>query len=707
MAAGQIRPGRPFPLGATFDGAGTNFALFSAHASRVELCLFSADGRDEIARFALPEYTDEVWHGYLPGIGPQTLYGYRVDGLYAPETGHRFNRNKLLIDPYAKALAGRLIWDDVLMGYRSGSFGDDFSPDDRDSAFAVPKSVVVDPSFSWGADMSPDRPWSETVIYEMNLRGATIRFPGLPEPVAGSFAALAHPAVIDHLLRLGITAIDLLPVHAFLDERFLVDRGLVNFWGYNSIGFFAPEPRYLAGGGIAQVQKAVRALHEAGIEIILDVVYNHTAEGNQFGPTLSFRGIDNVSYYRLDPADPRRYLDFTGCGNTLNLSHPRVIQMVLDSLRYWVEVMHVDGFRFDLAPALAREAAGFDPGSGFLDALRQDPVLARRKLIVEPWDAGFDGYHLGGFPPGFSEWNDRFRDTLRRFWRGDRGIAAAFATCLLGSADLFDRFGRRPSASINFVTAHDGFTLTDLVSYAHKHNEANGEAGRDGHPGNFSANWGEEGPSDDTAIRALRMRQKRNMAASLLLAQGTPMLLAGDEVGNTQHGNNNAYCQDNETGWVIWDDAGQEDEKFTVFLHDVIALRRRCKVFRQNRFLHGQKRAADGCRDIVWIASGGGEMTPQAWHDPGLSALGVVLRGAASAPPYEACDEAVFMAFNAAETALRFHVPPARPGHGWQAVLTTDSEDGRPRGALHHRPGTDFELPARCLAVFLEKPLPA
>ncbi len=707
MAVLELRPGRPYPLGATFDGAGTNFALFSAHATAVELCLFSENGARETARLVLPERTDEVWHGYLPGIGPNTLYGYRVDGLYAPETGYRFNKNKLLIDPYAKALFGRVFWDDALMGYRVGSSQADLSFDDRDSASAVPKSVVVDPSFSWGPDAPPDRPWSETVIYEMNLRGATLRFPGVADADAGRFSALAHPAMIEHFVKLGVTAIELLPVHAFVDERFLVERGLVNFWGYNSIGFFAPDPRYLSGGGIAEVQTAVRALHDAGLEIILDVVYNHTAEGNQFGPTLSFRGIDNVSYYRLDPADPRRYLDYTGCGNTLDLSHPRVIQLVLDSLRYWCTVMHVDGFRFDLAPALARGHAGFDPSSDFLNALRQDPILATKKLIAEPWDTGFDGYRLGGFPPGFGEWNDRFRDTVRRFWRGDSGVAADFATGLLGSANLFDRYGRRPTASVNYVTAHDGFTLADLVAYERKHNDANGEGGRDGHPRNFSANWGVEGATDDTAILALRQRQKRNMLATLLVAQGTPMLLAGDEIGNSQGGNNNAYCQDNETGWISWDDLAPDDEAFREFFARVVGFRRAHKVLRQRWFLHGRERPADGHKDVVWVAAGGGEMTPAAWQDPALHAVGAVLRGVAEAPDYESCDEAMFLAFNAGAKPVRFFAPRALPGHHWQAVLTTDRPDGLPSSPLARRPGDAFMLAERSLIAFIEEPMSA
>ncbi|MGI9433848.1 MAG: glycogen debranching protein GlgX, partial [Geminicoccaceae bacterium] len=495
-----IWPGRPYPLGATFDGGGTNFALFSANATMVELCLFSRRGR-EIERIPLTEYTDEVWHGYLPEVGPGQLYGFRAHGPYAPEQGHRFNPAKLLLDPYAKLTAKRLRWCDALMGYRVGSGRKDLSQDRRDSAHAVLKAVVADPTFAWGDDSPPDTPWSETVIYEANARGLTMAHPYIPVAQQGLFSGLAAPAILDHLTKLGITAIELLPVQAFLDEPHLLEKGLTNYWGYNTIGFFAPEPRYLGDAGILDFQSMVRRFHDAGIEVILDVVYNHTAEGNELGPTISFRGIDNASYYRLQADNPRYYVNDTGCGNTLDLTHPRVLQMVTDSLRYWVQVMHVDGFRFDLATVLGRESYGFDPKSGFFDAIRQDPVLARKKLIAEPWDIGPGGYQLGGFPPGFAEWNDRYRDTVRRFWRGDDGMLPDLARSLLGSSDLFERQGRRPFSSINFVTSHDGFTLGDLVSYDHKHNEANGEDNRDGHDANDSWSHGTEGPSDDPAIQ--------------------------------------------------------------------------------------------------------------------------------------------------------------------------------------------------------------
>ncbi len=540
-----VLPGSPYPLGATWDGNGVNFALFSAHASKVELCLFSNDGRRELERIVLPEYTDEVWHGYLPDVRPGQLYGYRVHGRYEPRQGHRFNPNKLLLDPYARELVGPLRWTDAHFGYRLNSPRADLSFDRRDNHHGMPKCRVVDPAFTWGDDRPPRTPWSDTVIYEMHVRGMTKLHPAIPERLRGTFAGLAHPAAIEHLVRLGITAVQLMPIHAFVDDRYLIEKGLRNYWGYNTIGFFAVEPRYLASGSVVEFKTLVRRLHQAGIEVILDVVYNHTAEGNERGPTLSFRGIDNSSYYRLLPDDSRYYIDETGTGNTLNLIHPRVLQMVTDSLRYWVEVMHVDGFRFDLAATLGRETYGFDPNSGFLDTVRQDPVLNRVKLIAEPWDIGPGGYQVGNFPPGWAELNDRFRDGSRRYWKGDDGMLPELAARMMASADLFDRRGRRPWTSVNKITSHDGFTLTDWASYNEKHNEANGEDNQDGHNANFSWNHGVEGPTDDPEIVALRERQKRNMLATLFLAQGTPLMLMGDEIGRTQHGNNNAYCQDN------------------------------------------------------------------------------------------------------------------------------------------------------------------
>jgi glycogen operon protein len=611
-----LSPGRPFPLGATWDGLGVNFAVFSAHAERIDLCLFEPSGRHQIARYTLPEYTDEVWHGYLPDAANGLLYGYRAFGPYAPDRGHRFNHHKLLLDPYAHALAGTVHWSDALYGYRQHSPRGDLSFDRRDSAPAMPKGVVTDDTFNWGSDRPPAVPWSDTIIYEAHVRGMTMRHGGIRPAERGTFAALGHPAVIDHLRRLGITAIELMPVHAFLQDRALQRRGLRNYWGYNTLGFFAPEPSYLSSGSPNELRAAVRRLHAAGIEVILDVVYNHTAEADEAGPTLSFRGLDNASYYRLEAGDPRRTVNDTGTGNTVNLSHPRVLQMVMDSLRHWVSSFHIDGFRFDLCATLGREAHGFDAGAGFYDALCQDPVLAGVKLIAEPWDIGPGGYQLGNHPPGFAEWNDRFRDGVRRFWRGDRGHRPAIAARLAGSADIFARLGRRPWASINFVASHDGFTLTDSVSYVERHNAANGEGNQDGHPANFTSNWGIEGPTDDPSINAVRDRVKRAMLATVFFAAGTPMLLAGDEFGRTQNGNNNAYCQDNEISWLDWSMAASPPGiALTDYVARLTALRREHPVLRHPHFLHGRAQPAPGLADIAWFDQAGGTIPAEAWND--------------------------------------------------------------------------------------------
>jgi isoamylase len=608
--------GRPFPLGATWDGLGVNFAVFSAHADRIDLCLFEPSGRHEIARYTLPEYTDEVWHGYLPDASPGLVYGYRAFGPYAPERGHRFNHHKLLLDPYAHALSGSLHWSDALYGYRQHSPRGDLSFDRRDSAPAMPKSMVTDDAFNWGDDRPPRVPWPNTIIYEAHVRGMTMRHDGIPPAERGTFAALAHPAVIGHLRRLGVTAIELMPVHALLQDRALQQRGLRNYWGYNTLGFFAPEPSYLSDGNPNELRAAVRRLHAAGIEVILDVVYNHTAESDEAGPTLCFRGLDNASYYRLEAGDLRRTVNDTGTGNTVNLSHPRVLQMVMDSLRYWVTSFHVDGFRFDLCATLGREAHGFDTGAGFFDALRQDPVLAGVKVIAEPWDVGPGGYQLGSHPPGFAEWNDRFRDGVRRFWRGDPGHRPAIAARLAGSADIFARHGRRPWASINFVASHDGFTLTDAVSYVERHNAANGEDNHDGHPANFTSNWGVEGPTDDPAIGAVRDRVKHAMLTTLFLAAGTPMLLAGDEFGRTQNGNNNAYCQDNELSWLDWSVAASPPGiALTDYVARLVALRRDHPVLRHPHFLHGRAQPAPGIADIAWFDQFGATIPVEAWND--------------------------------------------------------------------------------------------
>ncbi len=625
----RLLPGKPYPLGATWDGLGINFAVFSANATRIDLCLFEPSGRHEVARFPLPEYTDEVWHGYLPDATAGLLYGYRAYGPYDPPRGHRFNHNKLLLDPYARALSGNLSWTDALYGFRMHSPRADLSYDRRDSAPAMPKAVVTDESFNWGDDRPPDILWSDTVIYEAHVRGLTKLRKDIIPPERGTFAALAAAPMIEHYRRLGITAIELLPVHAFVHDRRLMQQKLRNYWGYNTLAFFAPEPAYLHDGSPNEMRVAIRRLHAAGIEVILDVVYNHTAESDQLGPTLSFRGLDNASYYWLEASDPRRPVNDTGTGNTLNLSHPRVLQMVMDSLRYWVSAYHVDGFRFDLSTTLGRESYGFDPGSGFFDALRQDPVLGRVKLIAEPWDIGPGGYQLGRHPPGFAEWNDRFRDDVRRFWRGDPGHRAEIAARLAGSADLFDHHGRRAWTSINYAACHDGFTLADIASYTTKHNDANGEANRDGTPENYSANWGVEGPTDRPAILETRARVRRALLATVFFAEGTPMLLAGDEFGRTQRGNNNAYCQDNEISWLDWQAAAEPDcAGFADYVARLIALRQAHAVLRWPSFLHGNVKPAPGLQDIAWFDEQGEGISPAAWNDPQQRTL--MLRRAAA-----------------------------------------------------------------------------
>src|SRR3954470_2221498 len=592
----RIDDGAPFPLGATWDGRGVNFALFSAHAAAVDLCLFEPTGRRETDRIRLPRRTDQVWHVYVEDLRPGQLYGYRVDGPYEPQRGHRFNRHKLLIDPYARQLFGRIRWHDALFGYKLGTHRGDLA-DRRDSAPMMPKCVVEDPSHTWGDDRPPRRPWVDTVIYEAHVKGLPELHPDVPGPVRGTYAALGHPAVIEHLVKLGVTAVELLPIHAFADDRFLVEKGLRNYWGYSTLAYFAPEPRYLGEDGVLGFKAAIRALHDAGIEVILDVVYNHTAEGSHLGPTLSLRGVDNASYYKISPENPRFTWDSTGTGNTLDLSHPRVLQLVLDSLRHWVESYHVDGFRFDLASALARDPHDFTERAGFLRAAGQDPILSNVKLIAEPWDVGEGGYRVGGFPPGWSEWNDKYRDTVRQYWRGDEGQLAELASRVTASSDHYNHHGRRPWASVNFVTAHDGFTLHDLVSYDGPHNEANQEAS--GHADNKSWNSGAEGPTEDPAINALRQQRKRNMLATLLLSQGVPMLLAGDERGHTQQGNNNAYCQDNETSWLDWETLSDADRALQDFARRLIALRRANPAFRRQRFFTGAPLNGKGQKDIA------------------------------------------------------------------------------------------------------------
>jgi glycogen operon protein len=665
----RLLPGRPDPLGATWDGLGVNFAVFSAHATQIDLCLFDAAGRREVARLPLPECTDEVFHGYLPEARPGQVYGYRAHGPYQPDQGHRFNPHKLLLDPYARQLSGSVRWSDALFGYRTGSARADLTFDRRDSAAAMPKAVVADDAFNWGDDAPPNVPWDRTFIYEAHLRGLTIRRDDLVPRERGTFAALADPPMIEHMLKLGVTAVELLPIHAYLQDRFLVEKNLRNYWGYSTLSFFAPEPAYVSDGSLNEIRVAIRRLHAAGIEVILDVVYNHTCEGGEEGPTLSWRGLDNASYYRLAPGDARHHINDTGCGNTVNISHPRVLQMVMDSLRYWATSFRVDGFRFDLASTLGRELHGFDPGSGFFDAIRQDPVLSRLKLIAEPWDIGPGGYQLGRHPPGFSEWNDRFRDGVRRFWRGDAGLRPDLAARLSGSGDLFDHRRRRPWASVNFLAAHDGFTLEDQVSYTERRNLINGENNRDGHGENFSANWGVEGPTKDPKILALRARVKRAMLLTLLASHGTPMLLAGDEFGRTQQGNNNAYCQDNDISWLDWQRAGTpEGISLSHFIGRAAALRRRYATLRSATFLHGRTEPLPGIPDVGWFDERGEKLSDGDWNDPEGRLL--TLRRAAVT---EEGVEVSLLLINGSADDRPFLLP--EPAPLWRSVLDSAQPD--------------------------------
>ena len=699
----NVLPGRHYPLGATWDGSGVNFALFSEHAEKVELCLFDARGHRELRRILLPEYTDQVWHGYLPDAVPGALYGYRVYGPYDPSRGHRFNHHKLLLDPYAKRFHGTLRWTDANFGYRIGAPRGDLSFDRRDNAAAMPKCVVVDPAFSWGDDRLLRHHWTNTIIYEMHVRGFTMENPKITPDVRGTFAALASPPAIEHLNKLGVTAVELLPVHAFIDDRVLVQKGLRNYWGYNSIGFFAPDNRYMAAPSLGEFKTMVKRLHEAGIEVILDVVYNHTAEGNHLGPTLSFRGIDNASYYWL-AEDKRYYVDYTGCGNMLRVRHPRVIQLVTDSLRYWVEEMHVDGFRFDLAPAIVRRDEDFDWwSSGFMTALLQDPVLARVKMIAEPWDLGPNGYQVGHFPPGWSEWNDKYRDTVRRFWKGTDGVIPELASRLGGSSDIFANNGRQPRASVNFVTAHDGFTLTDLVSYNVKHNEPNLQDNMDGRDDNDSWNCGVEGPTDDPAIASLREQQKRNMLATLLLSEGTPMLLAGDEFGNSQGGNNNPYCQDNEVGWLSWSDFEGNAALFN-FVRRLIALRQAHPVFRRTRFFRGEPGTNSDLKDITWIRADSAEMTMEDWQDPSRRALGALLSGEtgdrfAGPQGYPEVDAPFLILLNAHDADVEFVLPEAGAYVQWELVFDTSGGDQHIAGDVWDA-RTPYDVRPRSMSLF-------
>lgn len=691
----RIREGRPFPLGATWDGLGVNFSLYSVNATKVELCLFDERNR-ETERIVLPEYSDEVWHGYLPDARPGQRYGYRVYGPYAPDAGHRFNPNKLLLDPYAKQIIGQLKWAPQLFGYTLGHKDKDLSFDRRDSAAFMPRCAVIDPAFTWGQDRRPQVPWQHTVIYEAHVRGLSMRHPSVPESERGTFSALRNDELVEHIRGLGVTAVELLPVHAYVDDSQLLDRGLRNYWGYNTIGFFAPQPRYMATRTVAEFKQMVTRLHAAGLELILDVVYNHTAEGNELGPTLSFKGIDNASYYRL-AEDRRFYINDTGTGNTFDLTNAGALRMVLDSLRYWALEMHVDGFRFDLATILGRERYGFDPSGSFLDAVRQDPVLSQTKLIAEPWDIGPGGYQVGGFPPGWAEWNDRFRDTVRGFWRGDGGQLADLATRLTGSADLFRHHGRRPHASVNFITAHDGFTLNDLVSYEHKHNQANGEDNHDGSDNNLSANYGAEGPSDEVGVIGTRRQQMRNLLATLLLSQGTPMLLAGDEFAHSQGGNNNAYCQDNETTWIDWEIAATAPAADQArFVRRLLALRRRYPLLHRSRFFDGEFDESLGFKDLSWLAPGGEEMTPEQWQDPEARALMMRLDGRAPASGLRqvAANVTLLMLLNAdPQNPVDFQLPAMHDEH-WRVLIDTARHGGRAVAG-----GTAWTAPPRSLAL--------
>src|SRR6202789_570874 len=670
-----VWPGRPYPLGATWDGEGVNFALYSEHAEKVELCLFDNSGKREIQRIPLAEQTDMVWHSYLPEVRPGQLYGYRVFGPYAPEEGHRFNHHKLLLDPYGKQIQGSIRWSDAHFGYRIGNKQEDLSFDRRDDASGMPKNQVIDSAFTWGTDAAPRIPWHETLIYELHVKGFTMCHPDVPPHLRGTYAGLATAPVIEHFTRLGVTSIELMPVHSFVDDRQLVERGLRNYWGYNSIGFLALERRYLASGSITEFKTMVKILHSAGLEVILDVVYNHTAEGNHLGPTLSLKEIDNTAYYRWVPDNLRYYKDYTGTGNTLNMQHPRVLQLIMDSLRYWVLEMHVDGFRFDLAATLARELHEVNRLGAFLDIIHQDPVLSQVKLIAEPWDLGEGGYQVGNFPVGWAEWNGKYRDTVREYWKGDMGLHSEIATRLAGSADLYEATRRPPSASVNFVTAHDGFTLQDLVSYDHKHNEANGEENRDGADDNSSWNCGVEGPTEDAQIIELRERQRRNLWCSLMFAQGSPMISGGDELGRTQDGNNNGYCQDSEISWYHWDlDAPRA--AFLEFAQRVVDYRKRHPNFHRYAFYDGDPEAKHPDKNIVWFRADGRRMEAKDWEDGGwMRTLGMFINGTAPEIRDEAgrCveDADFLLLLNAHHEPVSFRISHQLYPSGWKVAFDT------------------------------------
>lgn len=701
----RVWPGRPYPQGAMWDGEGVNFALFSENATGVELCLFDHEHQDqESHRIRMEECTDLVWHVYLPEVRPGQLYGYRVHGPYDPHAGHRFNPSKLLIDPYAKALTGVVKWSDAMFGYRIGDPKQDLSFDERNNAGNVPKCVVIDQAFTWGGDQLLNTPWSKTVIYEVHVKGFTMRHPDVPERLRGTYAGLASPPMIEYLQSLGVTAVELLPIHHFINDQYLHEKGLTNYWGYNSIGFFAPDIRYASfpeqGRKVYEFKTMVKTLHSAGIEVILDVVYNHTGEGSHLGPTLCFRGVDNAAYYRLVPDKERYYMDYTGCGNTLNVRHPRTLQLIMDSLRYWVLEMHVDGFRFDLASALARELHDVDRLSAFFDIIHQDPVLSQVKLIAEPWDLGEGGYQVGNFPPGWAEWNGKYRDTIRSYWKGDGGVLGEMAHRLSGSSDLYSASGRQPYASINFVTAHDGFTLHDLVSYDHKHNEENGENNQDGSNDNLSWNCGVEGPTEDVQINELREKQKRNFLATLLLSQGVPMISGGDELGRTQQGNNNAYCQDNELSWYDWS-LTKSNQQFLEFAKLLIKLKKKHPVFQRRRFFQGRRIQGSEVKDISWFHADGKEMLDEEW-DMGFRSLGLRLSGDAmeevDAKGCVISDDTFLLLLNAHHEAVPFTLPAHKKGVRWVSIFDTSEPVRTKRGPLY-RGGEEYALRERTCAL--------
>jgi glycogen operon protein len=701
----RLRPGKSYPLGATWDGAGVNFALFSEHATSVELCLFdSPEDMVESQRIPLTERTDMVWHGYLQDVRPGQLYGYRVHGPWKPRSGYRFNPAKVVLDPYAKAIGRPLRWTDANFGHKQD---DDLTRDDRDNAAFAPLAAVIDPAFSWGDDRAPRTPWHKTIIYECHVKGFTKLHPGVPDRLRGTYEGLASETAIKHLKELGVTAVELLPVHHHAIDGHLIKHGLSNYWGYNTLSYFAPDDRYAtqAHAAVREFKTMVKSLHAAGIEVILDVVYNHTAEGSQLGPTFSLRGIDNTSYYRLVTKDRRYYQDFTGCGNTLNMQHPRVLQLIMDSLRYWVQEMHVDGFRFDLASALARELYEVDKLGAFFDIIHQDPVISQVKLIAEPWDLGEGGYQVGNFPVLWTEWNGKYRDTLRRFWKGDGGQASELASRLSGSSDLYEQSGRRPYASINFITCHDGFPLRDLVTYNEKHNEANKEGNRDGESHNNSWNCGVEGETADPAINALRARQMRNMMASLLLSQGVPMICGGDELGRTQGGNNNAYCQDNAISWQPWT-LTADQRAFMDFTRRCIALRKEFPVLQRRKFFQGRRIRGSQVKDISWYDPTGKEMTNAAWNAHFVRCLGVRLAGDMMDEVDEngdrVCGDTLLMLFNAHHERIPFSLPAAPPGQSWALVLDT-AKDGA--CGPEWGPGVPYDLEGRSMVV-LKTPAP-